>query len=108
MLQLARKQIIRFALDFEISEIHTYSGYKGDLIVKIATKDKNAVIAIRKNALSLGIEEVTVKQNHKSFEFEIYCITADEEVYHLKFDKENDSRDHKHYVEDKWKKSGLD
>jgi hypothetical protein len=108
MLQLVRKQIIRFALDFEIAEIHTYSGYKGDLIVKVTTKDKDAVIAIRKYALSLGIEEVIVKQNPTFFEFEIYCITADGEVYHLKLDDENENRDHKHYVEDNWKKSGLD
>ncbi|MDD2357111.1 MAG: hypothetical protein PHX13_04300 [Thiovulaceae bacterium] len=106
MLQLARKQIIRFALDFEIGEIHTYSGYKGDLIVKVTTKDKNAVIAIRKYALSLGIEEVSIKQNPAFFEFEIYCITVDADVYHLKFD--DDNLDHKHYVEDNWKKSGID
>ena len=102
-----RKQIIRYALDFEITDVNTYSGYKGDLIVKITTKDRNAVMAIRKFALSLGIEGVVVKQNPAVFEFEIYCITADTEIYHLKPDDENDGRDHHKYVEASWKKSGV-
>ncbi|MDO9207130.1 MAG: hypothetical protein Q7T91_02650 [Sulfuricurvum sp.] len=79
-----RKKLIRYALDFEIENINTYSGYKGDLIVKITTKEKEAVIAIRKFALSIGIKEVVIKQNSNIEQFEIFCITSDENVYDLK------------------------
>lgn len=107
-MQKERKQIIRFALDFEINEVHTYSGYKGDLIVKIATKDKDAVMAIRKYALSLGVEDVVIKQNPALAEFEIFCITTDDDVYHIKPDDDSEHTDHEHYIEDSWKKSRLD
>ena len=107
-MQKERKQIIRFSLDYDISEVHTYSGYKGDLIVKIATRDRDVVLAIRKYALSLGIEEVVVKQNPAIAEFEIFCITTDDDVYHIKPDEDFDHTDHKHYVEDTWKKTKLD
>lgn len=83
-MQEERKEIIRFALNYSIEDIHTYSGYRGDLIVKITTKDKNAVIEIRKFALSLDIKEVVIKQNPGTVQYEIYCITEDESVYHLK------------------------
>lgn len=86
-MQEERKQIIRYALDFNIADIHTYSGYKGDLIVKINTKEKDVVIAIRKFALSLGLKEVVIKQNNDLVQYEIYCITKDEDAYHIKVEK---------------------
>jgi len=79
-----RKDIIRYSLDFNVSDINTYSGYRGDLVVKITTKEKDAVVAIRKYALSLGIKEVVIKQNKDLLLYEIYCITLDEAVYHIK------------------------
>lgn len=102
-----RKKIIQYSLDFEIDDIHTYSGYKGDLIVKITAREKSAVAAIRQYALSLGIHEVVIKQNPNLMAFEIYCITSDENVYRLKPDVKNDNRDHNDYVEDTWSKTAL-
>ncbi|MDP1785670.1 MAG: hypothetical protein Q8K81_09630 [Sulfuricurvum sp.] len=86
-MQEERKQIIRYALDFNIVDINTYSGYKGDLIVKINTKEKDVVIALRKFALSLGIKEVVIKQNNDLVQYEIFCVTRDEGAYHIKADK---------------------
>lgn len=108
MMQAERKQIIQHALNYDIHDVHTYSGYKGDLIVKITTSDKDVVMAVRKFAISLGVDEVVVKQNPALQEFEIYCVTADENVYHLKADDEHEDRDHNNYVEDNWSKSALD
>lgn len=85
-MQAERNKIIRFALDFYIDDVNTYSGYKGDLIVKITTKDKHAVIEIRKYALSLGVEDIVVKHNPNLVLYEIYCVTANEEVYHVKIE----------------------
>ncbi len=101
-----RKKILRYALEQDISDVHTYSGYKGDLIVKITTKDATAVQQIRKFALSLDVKDVVVKQNPYIVEFEIYCITPDDNVYELKVD-DDDSEKHRHYVEDNWTKTAL-
>lgn len=78
-----RKKIIRYALQFDIHDIHTYSGYKGGLVVKITTRSAAVVDAIEKFALSLPSEEVAVKKNHL-MQFEIFCITKDKDVYELK------------------------
>lgn len=102
-----RKKIIQYSLDYEIDDIHTYSGYKGDLIVKITTREKNAAVAIRQYALSLGIHEVVVKQNPHLMVFEIYCVTSDDNIYRLKPDAKNDNRNHNEYVEDSWSKTVL-
>lgn len=95
-MQSERKQIIRFALDFDIDNINTYAGYKGDLIVKITTRDIHAVASIRHFADELELKEVVVKQNPHIDEFEIFCVTPDKEVYHLKTDKIIDEVHSKH------------
>jgi len=97
-----RKELIRHALSFDIENINTYSGYKGDLIVKITTKTKEVVIAIRKFALSLGIKEVVVKQNQDIEQFEIYCITSDENVYDLKIKELLEEIHSEHSATDVW------
>lgn len=99
-----RKKIIRFALDFDIQDVHTYSGYKGDLIVKITTKQRDALSAIRSFALSLGIKEVTIKQNVDMHNYEIYCVTADEHVYGLKNIDITHEIHAEHPIHDPWDK----
>jgi hypothetical protein len=81
-MQEERKRIIQYALQFDIHDIHTYSGYKGGLVVKITTRSADIVNAIEKFALSIPINEVVVKKNHL-MQFEIFCITQDD-VYDLK------------------------
>lgn len=105
-----RKKLIRYALDFEIENINTYSGYKGDLIVKISTKEKEAVIAIRKFALSIGIKEVVIKQNSNIEQFEIFCVTSDENVYDLKIKELLDEvhAEHHETSKDVWEEGRLD
>lgn len=100
-MQEERKKIIRFALDFNIIDIHSYPGYKGDLVVRITVKDKEAVIAIRRYALELGIKEVVIKENKDVLQYEVYCITEDLGAYHI---KDNDVLDdiHSTHITDLW------
>lgn len=84
-MQEERKKIIRYALDYNITDIHTYAGYKGDLVVRITVKDKDAMLAIRKYALSVETKEVVIKENKDVVQYEIYCITQDEGAYHIKY-----------------------
>ncbi|MBN2871098.1 MAG: hypothetical protein JXK04_09120 [Campylobacterales bacterium] len=105
-MQTERKKILQYALDHEIGDVHTYSGYRGDLIVKITTKQKASVLAIREFALSLGVKEVIVKQNTVEG-YEIYCVTPDENVYGLKAGDGDDTVNHSEYIEDTWTKTTL-
>lgn len=84
MMQEIQKKIILFALSFEIDSLNTYSGYKGDLIVKILTRNKNDVLEIRKHALFLEIKEVVIKEKMDTAQYEIYCVTEDDSVYRLR------------------------
>jgi hypothetical protein len=82
-MQEARKRILLYALQFDINDVHTYSGYKGGLVVRITTGSAEVVNAIEKFALSIPVLEVVVK-NGPLMQFEIFCITEDEDVYSLK------------------------
>lgn len=106
-MQEKRKQIIRDALQYEIEDINTYSGYKGDLIVKVTTKEENVMKKIREYALSLGIQEVAVKRNPNLVVYEIYCVTKDENIYDIKLKDDESDEKHEHF-EDVWSKTTLD
>ncbi len=101
-MQEERKKIIRFALDYNVVDIHTYSGYKGDLVIRITIKDKEGVVAIRKYALSLGVKEVVIKEKKDLKQYELYCITEDEGAYHIKAETILDEIHSKHAVVDAW------
>jgi hypothetical protein len=101
-MQEARKNIIRFALDYSIVDVHSHPGYKGDLVVRITVKDKDAVIAIRRYALDLGIKEVVIKENKDVAQYELYCITEDEGAYHIKVEDLLRKSHAKHPVKDVW------
>jgi hypothetical protein len=78
-----RKSMIRYALDFPIRDIRTYSGYKGDLLVEITTGDDEILPKLKAQAESLGMETV-VKENYDTRIHQIYCIVPDEDIYSLK------------------------
>jgi len=77
-----RKEIIRRALEFDIIDIRTYGGYKGDLLVEITTMDPSVAKSIENIAKILGIETVT--QQDVLSVFRIFCITPSSEGYDLK------------------------
>ena len=77
-----RKEIIRRALEFDIIDIRTYGGYKGDLLVEITTMDPTVAQSIQSIAKNLNIE--TVIQKDVLSVFKIFCITPSFEGYDLK------------------------
>jgi len=77
-----RKEIIRQALEFEIVDIRSYTGYKGDLLVEITTVDPDVAQSLKKIAESLGME--TVIQKDILTIYKIFCITPSSNVYDLK------------------------
>ncbi|WP_345970287.1 MULTISPECIES: hypothetical protein [Sulfurimonas] len=78
-----RKQMIRFALEFPIRDIRTYSGYKGDLLVEITTGNDDILPELKAHAESLGME-VVVKERYDTRIHEVFCIVPDENIYRLK------------------------
>lgn len=102
-----RRSIIRFALEHDIRDISTYSGYKGDLVVKITTRDAQTVDELEKFAHSLGIKEVVVKKN-MLMQFEVYCITPDHDVYDLKGGlKQEGPNPHAALLKDDWHNKNM-
>jgi len=77
-----RKEIIRQALEFDIIDIRTSTGYRGDLLVEITTMDPNVSQSLKEISENLGLETVI----HKSdlMIYKIYCITASTNGYEFK------------------------
>ena len=77
-----RKEIIRRALDFDIIDIRSFTGYKGDPLVEITTLDYGVVQALQKSAEELGFD--TVIQKNKIEVYQLFCITPATDIYDLK------------------------
>jgi hypothetical protein len=77
-----RKKLIKHALEYDIIDIRSYRGYKGDLLIEFTTMDKDAAKALQKIAEISGFE-IEVHQNILSI-YEIYCICPSESIYELK------------------------
>lgn len=104
-MQSERKNIIRYALDYDIEDINTYAGYKGDLIVKIVSKNIEAIAEIQKYANTLDILDVVVKHNPHLLIYELFCVTRDKESYQIK----KEGFEHKeHTKNDVWDKAIRD
>ena len=77
-----RKEIIRRALEFDIIDIRTYGGYKGDLLVEITTMDPQVTKPIKMIAETLNME-VVIQQDILSV-YKIFCISPSNAGYDLK------------------------
>jgi hypothetical protein len=77
-----RKEIIRQALKFNIVDIRSYTGYKGDMLVEITTMDHDVTLSLEKIAKTLGLE-VVIQQDIISL-YKIFCISLSNNTYDLK------------------------
>lgn len=82
-MQAERKAIIHAALDHEIRDIRTYSGYRGDLLVEITSTEFQVLETLKAKAEELGMETV-LKERSDVMIHELYCITPDEDIYAIK------------------------
>lgn len=82
-LSTSRKKMIRFALDYPIRDIRTYSGYKGDLLIEITTHEEVILPKLQEYAESLEMSTV-IKKLYEMRIFKIYCIEPDESIYQIK------------------------
>ncbi len=77
-----RKEIIRKALEFDIVDVRSYTGYKGDMLVEITTMDHDAALSLKKTAEILGLEVVI--QQDIILLYRIFCISLSSNTYDLK------------------------
>ena len=77
-----RKELIRRVLEFNIIDVRTYGGYKGDLLVEITTMDPEVAKSIESIAKILGMQTVT--QEDILSVLKIFCISPSDEGYDLK------------------------
>lgn len=78
-----RKNMIRYALDLPISDIRTYSGYKGDLLIEITMNEEVILPKLKDFAEGLGMSTV-IKKLCDIRLYKIYCIVPDDSIYQLK------------------------
>jgi len=81
-MDMRRRAMIRKALDFEIIDIRSYLGYKGDFLVEFTTLDIDTVSSLKEIAESLKLE-VTIKQDLLMI-YCVYCIVPNEDLHKLK------------------------
>lgn len=77
-----RKEMITRALHFDIRDVRTYAGYKGDLLIQITATDMLVLDALQKQAGVLKMQTL-IKPNLDTMLHELYCIVPDD-VYRLK------------------------
>lgn len=78
----ARKEMIRKALDFDIIDVRSYAGYRGDMLVEFTTLSRETVESLKKIAEEIGLD-VTVRQDPVLI-YQVYCIALTEDIYGLK------------------------
>lgn len=81
-MQVERKEFIRQALEFDIIDIRSYTGYRGDLLIEITTMKLDVAKTLKKIAESLGMEAVI--QKDVLLMYKIYCISKPEHLYEFK------------------------
>ncbi len=79
-----RKEIIRQALKFNIVDIRSYTGYKGDLLVEITTMEPAVITSLKKAAEALEFE-IVIQKDIISL-YKIFCISPTSNTYDLKDD----------------------
>ena len=77
-----RKEMIRRALEFDIIDIRSYTGYKGDMLVEITTMDPSVINSLKKIAEEIGLD--TVVQKDIIDVNKLFCITPATDIYELK------------------------
>jgi len=77
-----RKEIIRQSLEFNIIDIRTFTGYKGDLLVEITSMRTDVILSLKKIAETLGFE--TVVQKDIISVYKLFCISPASHTYDLK------------------------
>ena len=78
----ARKELIGCALQYDIVDIRSYTGYKGDLIIEFTSLDPKVIQQLNHVALTLDFESSITTDPlliHK-----LYCISPTENTYDLK------------------------
>ncbi len=79
-----RKAFIKEALKYDIIDIRTYAGYKGDLITEVTTMD--AAVVPQLKAFAEDREMDLVYHKDVLSIYKIYAISPVENVYELKED----------------------
>jgi hypothetical protein len=77
-----RKNLIRQVLAFDIVDIRSYTGYKGDLLVEITTMKPDVVRSLKKVAEALEFE-IVIQKDIISL-YKIFCISPTFNIYDLK------------------------
>jgi hypothetical protein len=79
---LQQKKMIKQILDYDIMDVRTYKGYKGDLLLEVTTLSPEVSTYVKDDAEKLGFEVVTIKDAISVYK--VYCILYVNDSYSLK------------------------
>lgn len=79
---LQQKKIIKQILDYDIMDVRTYKGYKGDLLLEVTTLSSEVSLYVKEDAEKLGFEVVMIQDVIAVYK--IYCILYLNDSYSLK------------------------
>jgi len=79
-----RKTVIRMSLEFDIIDIRSYVGYKGDPLIEITTMHSEVAKAIKNIIEKLELDVVIQKDLLNVYK--IFCISESSDTYDLKTD----------------------
>ena len=77
-----RKTLIRMSLEFDIIDIRSYVGYKGDPLIEITTMYEEMAKSLKNSAEKLGLEAVIHRDN--LMVYKLFCIGKPSDIYELK------------------------
>jgi hypothetical protein len=67
-----QKSIIALVLEYDIIDVRTYKGYKGDLLLEVTTLSNDVTSYIESDAKALGFEVVILQDTIAVYK--VYCI----------------------------------
>ncbi len=76
-----RKDLIRKAISFEIIDVRSYVGYRGDLLVEFTTNNTDTVTEVKRVAEAMGFE-VVVRLDPLMI-YQVFCISENKQIYDL-------------------------
>ncbi len=76
-----RKELIIKAITFDIIDVRSYVGYRGDLLVEFTTNNIDTATALKKVAELMGFE-VVIRLDPLMI-YQVFCISENKQIYDL-------------------------
>jgi len=77
------RDLIKAVIDLDINEISLFTGYRGDLMLRVTSVNSEVIKAIHRICTQRSIT-AEIKYNNSRYAHEIYCSFEQEDIYRIK------------------------